>query len=1547
MSKRPSRSTGSTVPKLISSNPTRSTVTVPERSQSEYPTLTEAMNRVSLGGSESTSGARSQTTRPSYQRRILYSAVPDSAVLTPIHRPDEYGKAGKSTQIYTNHFRVSIDDAIVNQYDIEISMVRRDGKLCSARKNERWQTLQELSKKEKNFPIVWYDEGKNLYTRELLTDFTKPIRITLKINNEDKIFEFKVLNLVRQEKIRDIFDFINGRTVTRPRDPVRVIETLFKQSIRNDLVCIRNKFYSRRQKLIDLGDGRGMASGFHQALCLTHGGPTLNINLAFTCFYLPLNFVDFSCKYLRKDITQRITETEIEGIKRLFKNLPIETTHTGRPLRYRVKGFGKSANELTFNLHSDKDQTTATTLEKSISVAEYFSIKYKRLEYPHLPCVDARNSNEEKAHWLPMEVVKIVEWERALRPLDSVQRALVSKTTIIKPDKRYDDIMKIVRQRNFQSDSYLRALNIKVDTNEMIQIKARILPTPEVKYRGPKNNEVAEDVAVGKWSIRNRFYNSPMINQWGMIYFGPKLDKYIIDILTDFQNQLPQLTAEFGVIFTSKPKTIAQPPRSEEIEVAMKRASNEKWQIAIVVLNDVQPEVYECIKQWGNQTLGVTTQCVNFQSLQRNSGKYRMYVQNLSQKINAKIGGINGIVNLKAALSHSSHEDLFMFFGADVTHTTCSIDHSSIAAVVGSCDPTCSRYVARLSEQYPKQGRCSVEIIKELDKMIIDLLKVFIRTCGNRLPNRIVFYRDGVDDGQFQKVLDNEINKIKDACRVVYGKLQLPRLTFVIAKRGHNTRFFAYDGQRTSNIEAGTVIDQDITHPSQFDFYLCSQAAIMGTSRPTLYHVLHDENGFSSDDIQQLTYWLCHTDARCTKSVSVPAPIHYADLAAHAARMYKFGDDLDRHEENDDDFDESENISLKDIETKVMILNDKIQNNMCSLLSCDMNEQLSRLNDISYSKDGRYFVVGQGNGYINIYEAQTDRDGTDTNVQRINFHAMCYRLLIHENVLFTATSDLELKVYSFPQANAEQVFMKFNHLVSARCASNGLLFIGTRNAEVVMINLNDGSKEKKEFHGHEDAILWLSINDDEKLLATSSIDGRVRVYSIDQQMLIKSFNVINKSNDIESAQSLARIDWDTIENLPAIPVKNRIYFYEIKYWELKKMFEDNTVEEFIDLIDYSPCKNFFIITYRRLKLVIINRKTLNVCMNYSSNNTISSLAWNPTGSSMITCGTKEGVIINLHITSRSVEQRSFKNLININRDLVDEKFIFLTIYALFFLSCNNINLFHDQDFKLNSFVDLRKTRKELKEKFKPIKTFINTNQVASNDDSQVILVDDKHIPVPEHEANLLHSQEPFNGLNQLPDAVLDRFCLEILPKIHHKIEWLDVESSSIERILLLTNYSNLNGLRLYDLTSERARDFFTDDNVQLLDLPDELILIIMNKVKSNVLLLCSIIDIGNNRLEQLALDKCHSIDLTIDYFQSPFESLMTRFYSHVMYRIINNIQSLTLTIRQIPDIVSYVEKNSNGILPNLTHLKIMIGRQAHRTGTPYTLDASSKLLSIF
>ena len=47
------------------------------------------------------------------------------------------------------------------------------------------------------------------------------------------------------------------------------------------------------------------------------------------------------------------------------------------------------------------------------------------------------------------------------------------------------------------------------------------------------------------------------------------------------------------------------------------------------------------------------------------------------------------MVSLARALTSSStRDDVFMFFGADVTHTTCSRDKPSIAAVIGSTDST-------------------------------------------------------------------------------------------------------------------------------------------------------------------------------------------------------------------------------------------------------------------------------------------------------------------------------------------------------------------------------------------------------------------------------------------------------------------------------------------------------------------------------------------------------------------------------------------------------------------------------------------------------------------------------------------------------------------------------------------------------------------------------------------------------------------------------------------------------------------------------------------
>lgn len=67
-------------------------------------------------------------------------------------------------------------------------------------------------------------------------------------------------------------------------------------------------------------------------------------------------------------------------------------------------------------------------------------------------------------------------------------------------------------------------------------------------------------------------------------------------------------------------------------------------------------------------------------------------------------------------------------------------------------------------------------------------LKAFLQ--GTKLkPTRIIYYRDGVSDGQFAEVMMKELCAIQSACSKMETGYQ-PRITFIIVQKRHHTRLF-------------------------------------------------------------------------------------------------------------------------------------------------------------------------------------------------------------------------------------------------------------------------------------------------------------------------------------------------------------------------------------------------------------------------------------------------------------------------------------------------------------------------------------------------------------------------------------------------------------------------------------------------------------------------------------------------------------------------------------------------------------------------------------
>jgi len=269
------------------------------------------------------------------------------------------------------------------------------------------------------------------------------------------------------------------------------------------------------------------------------------------------------------------------------------------------------------------------------------------------------------------------------------------------------------------------------------------------------------------------------------------------------------------------------------------------------------------------------------------------YCSNICLKVNAKMGGVN--VNLSSGDHPLYGQATTMIIGADVSHASPGNPTGSYASMVGSTNLQGTRFAA-IANTNGTRSECISG--KNIFNFVVTLLRSF-NACTGKKPSRIIYFRDGVSEGEYEKIISTELEGVKQACASMSDGYN-PKFTVVICSKRHHFRFFPADrnaSDRNGNPLPGTIVEKDITHPTQFDFYLNSHNAIQGTARPVHYHVIWDENKFPPDAIQGLIYNTCYTYVRATCSVSLVPATYYAHIASSRARCHEEGSADDRSSE--------------------------------------------------------------------------------------------------------------------------------------------------------------------------------------------------------------------------------------------------------------------------------------------------------------------------------------------------------------------------------------------------------------------------------------------------------------------------------------------------------------------------------------------------------------------------------------------------------------------------------------------------------------------------
>ncbi|MED6145784.1 Protein argonaute-2 [Stylosanthes scabra] len=829
----------------------------------------------------------------SRQLATASSTVERKDKLSPIRRPDNGGTlAILTSKLRVNHFPVKLNpESIIMHYNVGVKpkFPSKHGRPQKLSKSDLSMIRDKLfSDDPQRLPLdmTAYDGAKNIFSAIKLPEET--FTVELSEGDDEKTLAYSVtLTLVNTYRLCKLMDYLSGHSLSVPRDILQGMDVVVKENPARRTVAVGRHFYPTNPPvaLKDLRRGIIAVGGFQHSLKPTLQGLSLCVDYSVLAFRKQVSVLDFlhehidnfkldEFEYFRKDV-----EDALIGLK-------VSVTHRKSKQKYTVARLTpQNTRYVTFPI----DNAEGWNISKNASLLTFFRDKYgKDIVYKDIPCLDLGKGN--KKNYVPMEFCVLVGGQKYPKErLDTDSAKTLKALSLAHPTERESAIQKMVHSSDGPcGGDVITNFGMRVNTN-MTTILGRVIVPPELKLGDPNGKaiKVSLDLEKCNWNLVGRsMVEGKPVDRWAILDFTSSGSYKHQLRVNEFVNRLIGKYQRMGINMQepiwyeeSSMQILARHDLLCELLQKISNTCKHKHghlQFLLCVMTKKSPG-YKYLKWISETKVGIVTQCCLSHSA--NEGDDLFYT-NLALKINAKLGGSN--VELNHMFPFFEGDRHVMFVGADVNHPGSRDTKSpSIAAVVATVNwPAANRYAARVCPQYNRS-----EKILNFGEVCFELVACYSRINGVR-PERIIIFRDGVSEYQFDMVLNEELHDLKrEFQRLNY----FPTITLIVAQKRHQTRFFPEgwkDGSSSGNILPGTVVDAKVTHPFEFDFYLCSYYGSIGTSKPTHYHVLWDEHKFKSDELQKLIYDMCFTFAKCTKPVSLVPPVYYADLAAYRGRLY-------------------------------------------------------------------------------------------------------------------------------------------------------------------------------------------------------------------------------------------------------------------------------------------------------------------------------------------------------------------------------------------------------------------------------------------------------------------------------------------------------------------------------------------------------------------------------------------------------------------------------------------------------------------------------------